>query len=163
MHSTVSGDYGIVADNAVTGKAGVADHHDVVSDLAVMCDVRPHHKKTIVADLGDEISFCRPDIDRYIFADDATGPNIEPARRTGASSDLTLLTNRCERKNLGVIADCGFTFHDNVLVQANPPTQENPGTNYAICTDCYVVGYSALNLSGNMNRCQEKRLIGMRR
>src|ERR1700722_3668579 len=133
MNSTVSGDYGHVADNAVTGKAGVAHHHDVVSDLAVMCDVRSHHKKTIVADLGDKISFCRPDIDRYIFADNATGPNIEPARRTGASSDLTLLTNRCERKNLGVIADGGFTFHDNVLVQATPRLRKTPGptTQYA--------------------------------
>jgi hypothetical protein len=38
------------------------------------------------------------------------------------SSDLTLLANRCERKNLGVIADYGFTFNDDVLVQTHPAT-----------------------------------------
>jgi len=135
----------------VPGKAGIADHRDVVPDLAVMGDVRPHHEEAIVADLGNKTSFCRSDIHRHEFADGAAGPDVELARRTGVSSDLRLLADRCERKNFGVIAYCGFTFQDNMLVQANPAAQGNPRTNDAIRSDCYVVGYSALNQGGSMN------------
>src|SRR6202012_2309724 len=91
--------------------------HDVVADLAIVRDVRSHHEKAVVADLGDKIAFCRSDIDRHIFADDAAAPDFELARKAGIRGYLRRLTNRCERKNLGIVADRSLTFYDDVLVQ----------------------------------------------
>src|SRR5580692_6148332 len=117
-----------------------------------MRDMRAHHQKAIVADLGDKIAFFRHDIDRYIFPEHTTGADLEFSGKSRVSHDLPRLTDRCEGKDLRTLTNFGFTFDDDVLMQANPAGENDPGSDHAIGADHHVGSDGAFNDGSRMDR-----------
>jgi len=70
----------MVADNDVTSQQNVVGKYDVAADLAVMPDMRSHHKKTAVTHLGYPATVLGADAHRDIFADVTIGAHHESRR-----------------------------------------------------------------------------------
>src|SRR3974390_3120286 len=70
----------MVADNDMTSQQNVVGKYDVAADLAVMPDMRSHHKKTAVTHLGYPATVLGADAHRDIFADVTIGAHHESRR-----------------------------------------------------------------------------------
>src|SRR3974377_1050030 len=70
----------MVADNDMTSQQNVVGKYDVAADLAVMPDMRSHHKKTAVTHLGYPATVLGADAHRHIFADVTIGAHHESRR-----------------------------------------------------------------------------------
>ena len=127
-----------------------------------MPDVCTGHEVALFANLGDTISLVRPGIDRHVFPDDASRPQPEPARTTGISGDLPGLPDRCERENLGALADLGVSLDDDVLMQTNAGSEHDLRPYDAIGTDSHVGSDFALNLGRGMDFGHKDLLSGVR-
>src|SRR5262249_58058066 len=68
---------GVILNDDVTAQGCVVGHDDMVADLAVMRDVRPHHEQAVVADTSHHPATDRAGIHSHVFADPVIAPDNE--------------------------------------------------------------------------------------
>ena len=95
----------MVADGDVARERGVVDENDVVADLAVMGDMRPHHQQAVRADSRDEAPSLGAGIDGHVLADDGVRSDVEAALLAVIFLVLRDMTDGGEGKHLAGVAD----------------------------------------------------------
>src|SRR6476620_10305134 len=119
----------VAAKNRVVGK------NDMVSDLAIMPDMRTHHEKTAVTNFRNATIIFSARAHGYVFADVAIGTHNQTRRPSSVAERLRRRSKRCKRINDCPRSDHGMTSQIDVSNQAAPVSNTYVCANRAIRTD----------------------------
>src|SRR3954462_3963906 len=98
MHGAVATEKHVVSDFTMTADHRVIGENDVVTDVAVMRDVRADHEEAAIANRRDTASAHSASIDRDALADLAVRADDEPGRFTFVVHGL----RRCAERGEGI-------------------------------------------------------------
>ena len=144
----------MVADHAVAGEARIVDQHDVVSNLAVVRDVRADHEQAVIPDFSQEVRLFRSGIDRDIFPQHAALADGQLPGAARLAFQLSRLADRGKGK-ISVLAPIRVSpVRITILVQANAVAEHDGRADLAECADDDIGADRAVDLGRAMNDCQ---------
>src|SRR3984957_4094313 len=129
----------MVLDDDMAGEGRVIGHDHIISDLAVVRDMRPDHQQAIVADARNHAAAGGAGIDRHVLADRVVAADFERRRLAVIFQILRLVPDRSEWENPRPLADCRPPLNYDMRFEADAERQHNMFSDDAIGSDDDVV------------------------
>jgi len=104
-------------DHYVASKCRAVHQHDVITNDAVMPDMRVRHDQQMASDLRQPPAFQRATIERHIFADLVVIADLKTRRLTFVGHILWRQADRAEGEKVVIGADPGWPFNRDMRLQ----------------------------------------------
>src|SRR5262245_56612377 len=108
----------MVTDRHVPAENRIVGKNNVISDLAVVPDMRAHHEKTPAANFSNATIVLSASAHGYVFADVTFGTDDQTGRPSTVSKRLRRRPKRRKRVNDRSWPDCGVTGQIDVSNEA---------------------------------------------
>src|SRR5215831_15673592 len=131
MHGTETAENCVVANSDVAGQSCVIDENDVVPDLTIMGNVRPHHQQAMGANAGYETAAFGAGVDRDVLADRGVGTDFKAAVLAVIFLVLRDVADRGKGKDLTSLAYRRATSYDDVGMQGHAISELDLGSDHA--------------------------------
>src|SRR5215207_3444044 len=128
VHRGPAADDRVFCNSDMTGEEHVVDEDYVVSERAIVGNVRPNHEQASIADTGQKAAAGRPGVDCDVLTDPAVATDLQPARLASILQILRCKAEARERIHLGVLADLRRAADDDMGMKANARLQHNAGS-----------------------------------
>ena len=110
----------------------------MVTDDAIVCDVRVGEENVVIAE-GGPFAFLCACVDAHVFAENIFGPDFE-ARFAGSSFKvLSTSANQSVGKDFALRSELGVTFDGGVVMDGASIGEGDIGTNKCIGTNSDVM------------------------
>jgi len=129
----------MILNNDVTRQCSGVRHDNVITQLAVVADMRISHEEIVIANPGRAAASGSSAVNVYILPEDIVISDCKKSLLTLEFQILWLKTDRRERIKLIAVADPCRSFHDDVRLETTSSPDLNARTDRTVWTDADVV------------------------